>query len=177
MIPQGDGEVLRVPYAGFVGDYQSIVHMSPTANGFPWLSVLFEGTYYKVNGPTDWVYSMEGSDIPFFLVHFDHHPRYFEAKIYDANSGAPVHDVFNTAWTYEYLPRNSTTTGFFAFEWDGERIHSNGYNGKGYTKNLTKSVPDGTYIVKLRALKANGDPSNPAHWESWTSPVIAIDRP
>lgn len=174
---QAGGDPLRVPYAGFVGDYQRIVHMSATVNGFPWLSVLIGNSYYKVNGPQDWVYSMQGDDVPFFLIHFDHHVEYLVAKVYEADSGQPVHPVFHDAFVYEYLPRNSTATGFFAFDWDGERIHSNGYNGKGYTKNLTKTVPDGEYLIEIRALKANGDRNNPAHWETWTSPVIAIDRP
>jgi hypothetical protein len=38
-------------------------------------------------------------------------------------------------------------------------------------------VPDGTYYVKLSVLKALGDQSNPAHWETWTSPIITIARP
>ena len=29
----------------------------------------------------------------------------------------------------------------------------------------------------LSVLKALGDAANPAHWETWTSPVITIDRP
>ena len=57
------------------------------------------------------------------------------------------------------------------------RIHSNGSNGNGYTKDMTKPVPDGKYVVEMRVLKANGNASNPAHWEYWTSPVITIDRP
>jgi minor extracellular serine protease Vpr len=38
-------------------------------------------------------------------------------------------------------------------------------------------VPDGRYILTLSVLKALGDPDNPAHWETWTSPAFAIDRP
>ena len=38
-------------------------------------------------------------------------------------------------------------------------------------------APDGEYVVVIKALKANGNAGNPAHWETWTSPVIAIDRP
>src|SRR6185369_16215828 len=30
----------RVPFTGFKGDYQSIVTLTPTANGFPWLAKL-----------------------------------------------------------------------------------------------------------------------------------------
>ncbi len=33
------------------------------------------------------------------------------------------------------------------------------------------------YIVQLRVLKALGDANNPAHWETWDSPVVTIDRP
>jgi hypothetical protein len=57
------------------------------------------------------------------------------------------------------------------------RIQSNGYNGNGYDKNLTKLVPNGQYFVVIKALKALGDPNNFADYEIWTSPVIAIARP
>jgi minor extracellular serine protease Vpr len=49
-------------------------------------------------------------------------------------------------------------------------------NGKG-PNELFKTVPDGDYLITIRALKALGDPNNPAHWETWTSPVVTIDRP
>lgn len=172
-----DGSVLRVPFAGFVGDYQSITALAPTTYGFPWLAVLYDGSLYKVTGPDDWVYTLQNGDIPYFLVHFDHQVRSISFKVFNASTGKPVHSTFNTAIYEEYLPRNSTSTGFFSFGWDGTRIQSNGYNGVGYDKNLTKPVPDGQYIVVIKALKALGDPKNPADYETWTSPVIAIDRP
>ena len=120
---------------------------------------------------------MVGEDIPYFLIHFEHQVEKLQATILNASTMTPVHPVFNKGIDEEYLPRNSTATGFFAFGWDGSRIHSNGYNGKGYTKDLTKPLPDGEYVVEIKALKANGAAGNPAHWETWTSPVIAIDRP
>lgn len=43
--------------------------------------------------------------------------------------------------------------------------------------NKTYAVPDGAYYVKLSLLEALGDSSNPAHWETWISPTIDIDRP
>jgi minor extracellular serine protease Vpr len=175
--PRDDGQVYRVPFAGFVGDYQGIQAVTPTVYGFPWLSVLYQGSFYQVTGPDDWVYSLVGDDVPYFLIHFEHQVQELQAVIKDARTGRPVHPVFNLGFDEEYLPRNSTSTGFFEFSWDGTRIQSNGYNGKGYTKDFTKDVPDGQYIVEIRALKANGNPANPAHWETWTSPVIAIDRP
>ena len=177
MTPQGGGQVYRVPFAGFVGDYQGIQVLVPTANGFPWLARLSGGSYFNVTAAFPWVYTLQNGDNPYFLIHFDHQSEYMEAIVYNAKNGKLVHPVFNKGFIDAYLPRNSTTTGFFAIEWDATRIHSNGYNGNGYTKNMTKPLDDGEYYVVIRVLKANGDRSNPAHWESWTSPTIAIDRP
>ena len=36
--PNDGGAVLRVPYAGYNGDYQAIVALTPTPFGFPWLA-------------------------------------------------------------------------------------------------------------------------------------------
>ena len=214
--PQGGGQVYRVPFAGFVGDYQSITMLEPTANGFPWLAISSGGSFYgPVTGPEDWVYTMVGEDVPWFLVHFEHQSREFVATIYDAATGLPVHRAFNVAFDEEYLPRNSTSTGFYAFAWDGTRIKSNGHDddcsetgGRGHGnadsgdgrggdsrgrgkdddhrgrdkdkcngQDMTRPVPDGQYIIELNALKANGDARKASDWETWRSPVIAIDRP
>src|SRR4030042_1491691 len=160
--PQGSGQVYRVPFAGFVGDYQGIQVLAPTANGFPWLSVLYGGSYYKLTTPADWNFTMLGDDIPYFLVHFDHQARTFRIGIY-AENGKAWHRAYNE----EYLPRNSAATSFFAFPFDGTT-----FAGK-----KTYTVPDGTYYAVISVLKANGDASNPAHWETWTSPLFVIDRP
>ena len=171
LTPQGGGQVYRVPYAGFKGDYQSIQVLTPTANGFPWLAQLSGGSFF--NRPAGATYTLVGDDIPFFLTHLDHQSRRLEFQILKADSGKPVHPVFYNADAQDFLPRNSTATGFFAFEWDGTRMHDNG-NG---TPNHRKEVPNGQYVVVLKVLKALGDASNPAHWETWTSPVVTIARP
>ncbi|WP_018467791.1 hypothetical protein [Calidithermus timidus] len=41
----------------------------------------------------------------------------------------------------------------------------------------TREVLDGQYILKIKVLKALGYETVDAHWETWTSPVITIDRP
>ena len=191
LTPQGGGQVYRVPFAGFVGDYQGIQVLTSGGNGFPWLTRMtacskFLGLECVVGGsfanrPAGETYTLGTvaglPDVPYFLIHFEHHAERLQAIIRDAATGSPVHPVFNKAIDDEYLPRNSTSTGAFAFWWDGSRIHSNGSNGNGNDKNMTKPVPDGQYVVEVRVLKANGNASNPAHWESWTSPVITLDRP
>lgn len=166
LTPQSGGETLRVPYAGFIGDYQSIQVLTPTANGFPWLSSTTDGLNLT-NQPTGATFTMVGLDIPFIAAHFDHESRKVVAKIYDAVTGKSWH----TAFSLEYFGRNSTATGIFAFDWNGVTTKSH----EKHTKEIV--VPNGTYVLKLSVLKALGDDDNPADWETWTSPVITIARP
>jgi hypothetical protein len=161
MTPNDGSATLRVPFAGYVGDYQLRQVLVPTANGFPWLA-RFSGTGYT-NQPAGASYTMAGNDVPFFLVHLDHQSRKMRLDVTDANTGKSWHRALED----EYLGRNSTSTGFFALSWDGITTSGN----KSYT------VPNGQYVVKMSVLKALGDESNPAHWETWTSPVITVARP
>lgn len=167
LTPQGGGAMYRVPFSGFKGDYQSTQVLTPTANGFPWLASLAGATYTNRNA-TGWTYSMVGSDIPYFLMHLDHHSRRIRLEAFDAVTGQSWYRVSDD----EYVTRNSTPGGFFAFTWDGTT-----FTGKGKTANQWYTAPNGQYIVKVSVLKALGDESNPAHWETWTSPVITIARP
>ncbi len=163
--PQGDGQVYRVPFAGFVGDYQSIVHMSPTTFGFPWLARLVGTSYVKQSDGA--VFTMQGDDIPYFLAHFDHQARGFRIEIYEAGTDW----YWRRALQEEFLPRNSTTTSFYAFPFDG-------YTFSGFPPlGNTIILPDGEYYAVLQTLKALGDERNAADWETWTSPVFVIDRP
>ncbi len=167
-VPQGGGQELSVPYSGFKGDYQSIQAMTPTANGFPWLAKLTGANY--VNQPAGATYTLQGNDVPFLLVHFDHQVTKFQVEVRYASNNQLVHPVFYYAIEDEYLPRNSTATSFYSFVWDGSRQHNNG-------NDKTKTVANGQYKLTVKALKALGDPNNAAHWETWTSPVITLARP
>jgi subtilisin family serine protease len=166
----GADHVFRVPFAGFIGDYQSIPVLTPTANGFPWLAKLAGGTF--TNQPAGASYSLVGDDVPQFLAHFDHQSQRFSMK---ANAIKTVNGVktLGRDWFFvideQYFGRNTSTTGFFSFSWDGTTF------SKGNTK--TYVVPNGEYVVTISVLKALGDSSNPAHTESWQSPPIVINRP
>jgi hypothetical protein len=83
--------------------------------------------------------------------------------------GDPFAPAAAKAMTFEYLPRNSSNAGFFAFAWDGF-VHGPGALG-------SIEVPDGEYYLVVEILKANGDQGDPAHWETFTTPVFEIDRP
>ena len=158
--PQGGGQTVRVPFAGFKGDYQSIQVLVPTANNFPWLAKLSNGTLNQTSGAT---YTLAGGDIPYFVVHLDHQSRELRLEVFDANTGKSWHRAFSQS----YVGRNSGATSFFTLAWDGVTTSGN----KAYT------VPNGQYIVKMTVRKALGDAANPAHVETWTSPVITIARP
>jgi hypothetical protein len=96
--PEGNGQAIRVPYAGYIGSYQAVQVLTPTANGFPWLAYVDGPSLFKVT--TGHTYTMSGDD-----------------------------------------------------------------------------VPNGQYQIVLKILKANGDKKNPAHWETWISPTITVQRP
>jgi subtilisin family serine protease len=165
-VPGQPAAAYRVPFAGFKGDYQSTQVLTPTANGFPWLAQVVGSSY--VNRPAGGTYTMAGSDIPYFLMHLDHHSRRIRLEAFDAVTGKSWFRVSDD----EYVTRNSTPGGFFAFTWDGTT-----FTGKGKNASQQYTVPNGQYVVKVSVLKALGDESNPAHWETWTSPTITIARP
>ncbi len=171
LTPTDGGRVYRVPFAGFVGDYQGIQVLTPTANGFPWLAKLAGGTYSRQTAPA--TYTMEGDDVPFFLAHFDHQSSRFQMKVSEIKTnkktgektkGRSWHKILDE----KYFGRNSSPTGFFAIAWDGTTFAGQGQ---------TFTVPDGEYVVTISVLKALGNANDPAHTETWESPLIIIDRP
>jgi hypothetical protein len=161
LTPQGGGQTFRVPFAGFKGDYQSIQVLAPTANGFPWLAKLTEKGFE--NQPSGATYTLVGNDVPFFLVHLDHQVRRLRAEVVDADTGKAWHRAEDD----QFIPRNASAAGFFSIPWDGIT----------FAGRRLFAVPNGRYVVVLSALKALGDETNPAHTETWTSPVITIARP
>ena len=166
--------MFRVPYAGFLGDYQSIVAM-PSRAPFPAIGKETAINTFSIAAPTE-VWTLASMDeIPNVLIHFDHQVRRLEIQVVNAATGAPLHPQFSNVYEQDYLSRNQTATGFFAYPWGGGRLHSNGQGSKAGL--AWKTVPDGQYKLIARALKALGNSSTPADWETWTSPTITIDRP
>ena len=163
---QSSGNTVRVPYAGFTGDYQAIQVLAPTASGYPWLARTSNGTSFSKD-TTGAPNTMAGFAQPNIVAHFDHQSRKVRFEVFDT-LGNSWHQAFSD---FDYFGKNSTATGIFAVAWDGTTV----YGSKNAQKTLT--VPNGTYVIKLSVLKALGDASNPAHWETFTSPVITVARP
>jgi minor extracellular serine protease Vpr len=157
--PRDGGQVYRVPFAGFVGDYQSIqVLTSPY--GLPLLTDQY-------GDDTVTTFSLAGGDLPYFLAHFEHQSRLLRLEAFNAVTGKSV----GTILQLDYMVRNSTSTSYYAFAWDGTTLIKTIRGYRVYT------APNGQYIVKLSILKALGNAGNPADWETWSSPVLTIARP
>jgi hypothetical protein len=178
LTPRGGDDTLRVPYVGFMGDYQSLPVLTSGGCGLPAVFQLKAGASdaclgsgVSRLGATGATFTLEGTDFPILLYHLNHQVRQLNVQIYKAD-GSPVHPVFNCAAQLNYLPRNSTATSFFEFDWDGSRSHDNG-GGNG---DHRKIVPNGTYVLKLSVLKALGNAANAADWETFTSPPITLAR-
>jgi minor extracellular serine protease Vpr len=167
LTPQGGGQTYRVPFAGFIGNYQSLVVLSPTVNGFPWLAQLDADGFFN-NRPAGGTFTMVGDDIPFFLIHLDHQSERIELTA-TRTDGTPFFHVSDDL----KVGRNSSANGFFAFTWDGNTFRANA--GFGETQFFT--VPDGDYIVTIKVLKALGSKKVASDIETWVSPVITINRP
>ena len=148
--PQEGGQSYRVPYAGFDGDYQALSILNANPHGLPW----------SVGCEVDC--SMTPGDMPEFWVNLGQQARKLRFEVLDANTNKSWH----RAYDFDYFGRSSSQNNIFSFAWDGTTT-----NGK-----KVNVVPDGEYVVIIFALKAGGDDNNPAHWESWTSPVISIAR-
>ncbi|GAA0974856.1 MULTISPECIES: S8 family serine peptidase [Nocardiopsidaceae] len=188
-VSETGGETYRVPYAAYNGDYQEIEAMTPISDGsgvvadLPWLTRITEceafsgldcasdsgGTFE--NQPDGASYTMEWvdglPDVPYVIAHFDHHVTRLDMVVIDERTGRPVHPDRNVGVSVDYVHRSATRTSFFSYPWDGTVVDRHG--------RIT-DVRDGSYRLEARALKALGDPDNPDHWETWTSPVITIDR-
>jgi minor extracellular serine protease Vpr len=167
---QGTGRIFRVPFAGYVGDYQALRVLTPTANGFPWLAKLSGGDLF--NQPNGATFTLVGDDQPQFLVHFEHQSQRFLMEVNQVGTqngvkvkGRSWHKIIDERW----FGRNTSSTGFFAFAWDGTTFDN--------PDKPPLVVPDGEYVITIAVIKALADPTNPAHTELWESPLIKIDRP
>jgi minor extracellular serine protease Vpr len=179
LTPQGGaGQTYRVPFAGFIGDYQAITAVTPTSFGFPWVSRLtscnpllvrgfdcFDPAGVFTNAPGGTFTMTDAFNVPQLLVHLDHQVRRMKVEVVNAATGR----AFHLAFDLEYMARNSTSTSFTALPFNGVTT-----NGAG---NRTFVVPDGTYVFRITAAKAGGDPRNAAHWQTLTTAPFTIDRP
>ena len=161
VIPDDGSPDYSVPFTGFKGDYQSIVALAPTVNGFPWLARQVGTSLFKqVAGAS---FSLTGVDFPIIVFHLDHAISLFRCEVFDAVSGKSWHRFDNE----RDIRRSTSATSFFTIGWDGTTVQGNSVD----------VVPNGSYVIKVTVVKALGDESNPAHVETFTSPQFFLARP
>jgi len=155
LTPDDGSPVLRVPYLAFHGDYNLLPALAPGAHGMPWLAELVGSQYFQRASLS---ISPPDGERAYVLFHLQRQARKVQIEVLEDGTNRSHGLVLDA----DYVARNSTTTGFFAFEWDGTAP--------------TGPVPAGTYRLRLTALRPLGDPENPAHWDTWTSGPITVTQ-
>ena len=174
-----NNQTFRVPYAGFIGDYQSLTILGAGAAGiFPTIgrltAVVSSADHTPVHTPVaaGATFTMTGGNVPYVLAHFAHQVRKVRIELFQTATNKRVGEVLRD----EYRERNSRRTGttndinsdvYMPFAIDGSVKKGNG----------RELVPNGSYYVVFSAEKALGDSANPAHTETWTSAAFTIARP
>ncbi|MCL3863268.1 Fn3-like domain-containing protein [Actinotalea sp. K2] len=174
-----EGDPLRVPYAGFAGDYQALPLLGDLPGlELPVLASLVEcgrliGTDCVAGGSWDiaeagQVYTMRDGDFPTVIMHLEHPAQSITFEVYRVLPGKRERVLPRGAVAYheEFVGRDSG--GFSVRTWDGTRVKP---NGKGRI-----AVPNGRYVLEVTVLNALGNVRNPDHVETWTTPVFTIDR-
>jgi minor extracellular serine protease Vpr len=189
--PGNGDEVMRVPYAGYIGDYQAIQASTATAQGFPWLArktnIVIDGTghiranYTKQSAGAVFTLAATtlttvppssttraGADVPFVVVHMNHQARNVRIEVFSTAGSKSL----GTAFEQDYVSRNLYETPTVS-QWDFVKTFP--FDGTTRSGNKQVTLPDGQYYLVMTLTKAGADKSDPT--ETWTSPTFTIDRP
>lgn len=183
VLTPGEGEPLRIPYAGFAGDYQSLPLMTDIGHGLPTLSSLaacdrFIGVDCVMGGsydlkPDGATYTMKNGDVPTVLVHLQHPAQELDMTVYASHDGERGAQFGPTATFLDeaYLGRDPASS-FTPYTWDG-RLDSGHQRGH---RNTDWRVPDGDYIIGITAVSALGDATDPDESQTEYTAEFTIDR-
>ncbi|USQ79474.1 S8 family serine peptidase [Ornithinimicrobium faecis] len=169
--PTGDtaGDVLRVPYAGYAGDYQAREVLLPGPYDdfdLPVLGVSTDGAgNYDVfpdtgNGDEP-IFSLVDYDDPAILAEFGHQARSVEVTAFKANDDGTQGEEVGVVYTEDYLRRSEAPGDFLSFTWDGT------FQGA--------TVEDGKYLLEMTITKAQSfNDEGEAGTEAWTGQPFTI---
>lgn len=168
---EGDLADYVVPYGGFVGDFQDISYLTNDYWGdfLPVIGWTPDGSSYSIV-PEGAVFTMVGNDVPSLLFHLDHQSPRVIVEIVNSMTGRRAFPIYSKIWDWDFFGRNSTSSSFFAEAWDGTRI----------LWNHMMDVPDGSYQMRVRVLKAEEQFINFlffGEWEEALTQSFVIDRP
>jgi subtilisin family serine protease len=187
--PDDGGRPLRVPYAGYQGDYQALPAMTPTAQGYPWLARKtgielggggLQPVYARAAAGETFTFASRtlpispplpltrtGLDQPFVLVHLEHPAQRLRVELFSAPRGKRVGEAFAA----DLLPRNAFDTPSAAPWRLVTKLPLDGTVRQGRHR---VAVPNGDYFARVTVERALAERHTPV--ESWVSPVFRIDR-
>jgi minor extracellular serine protease Vpr len=148
---------LRVPYAGFAGDYAGEMGLFGhwSGSGFVESEPMLRTASGQDVGNNQ-RFTFEDGDKPVLWAFFGHFPR--EMNVYAvADDGSR-----QLLLTEEYLRRSPQPNQYWTFtlpatDAEGDRLAA------------------GSYRIEVEALRAMGDRDDEAHWDRWTSSTIRVD--
>jgi minor extracellular serine protease Vpr len=148
---------LFVPAAGFVGDYQALPTWSQCGGELaPFLAFADDTGVYTL--PEGWIFTMRDGDVPTISFGLAHAADRVTAEFVPQGAGAWIGD--QPGFEFDLFRRNNPCTV--------------GVYGLGDLDSST--LPDGEYTVRVSVLKAEGDPTNPAHTTVFETPSFFVDR-
>lgn len=164
----GADEDLVVPYAGLSGDYQALPVLDDQGMGLPVLGVSDGAGGVLLDPDGGHTYTMQNGDVPYLAYYFQYPVERLEVRAYWINGGGKAKLVNPSVGLIDAADHLGRSGGPKVFAWDGSYALKN---------QKSKTVKNRDYILQMRVLKPLGDPDDPDHWETYTSPRFTIDNP
>jgi len=158
---------LHVPFAGMVGDYQSVKVL--TGDGLPTLARLDAGwNVVPVSGHP--FYAMQNDAYPFVLLHLDY-------PVSDLRL-----DIFRVGWQGLLTPiapnyQSWVKTGPVGKDPSSQYFYFDGSYTTLGAKGKQFPIQNGTYVIVITVTKALASGHSRGDYETWTSPTFSITQP
>ena len=162
----GADDDLVVPFAGLSGDYQALTVLDDQGMGLPGLGVSDGAGSVLLDPEGGHTYTMADGDVPYLAYAFALPAERLEISAYEVRANGKLKVVNPSVGTIDATDHLGRTSEPELYAWDGTFSMKN---------QKSRSVKDGDYVLEMRVLRPLGDPENPEHWETWTSPQFTID--
>ena len=182
----GSTQQLRVPYAGFVGDYQTSITPIGGGNcGLPTLAHLGAATD-KITcdtgqpaltgftaARTGGTWSQPKQDPVVLIWHLDHQVQQLTVTLVNAATGQPAAQGGRNPVLYQVsrVARNATPNEIGGLVWDGRMAFTD--NGGGNTHSNAAPAGDYKLVITATKVKALND-TRPNQTQVWASPTFTL---
>jgi len=162
----GTDDDLVVPFAGLSGDYQALTVLEDQGMGLPALGVSDGAGSVLIDPDGGHTYTMADGDVPYLAYSLAIPAERLEIAAYEVRANGKLKIVNPSVGTIDATDHLGRTPEPELYAWDGTFSMKN---------QKARSVKDGDYVLEMKVLRPLGDPENPEHWETWTSPQFTID--